>query len=510
MSRTVEFLDKQAAKGFSAEVIPQQRSATLRFFKRLVDLLGAVFGLVIFSPFFLYITIRIKRESPGPVYYRGERVGRNGKLFKILKFRTMYETPQNHNGLPLTVKNDERVTLFGAWLRETKLNELPNFWNVLIGEMSLVGPRPEDPAFVKEWPEDVKTEVLSVRPGMTSPASVIFRDEENLLRGSSVLDDYLKSILPEKLRLDQLYVRYYNFLGDLDVIFMTMVMLIPGLRQRKVQEGTLFEGPLVRFSRAYISWFIADTIIAFLAISIATLLWRIQIPLDVGFGRMVLLAAGLAFILGFTNTLLGLRNISWRYANPTHVFDIALSTSLALVVFALLSPPLLSIRLPINLLINIGLLSFAGFVAARYRERLLTGLASRWVRWRGQSSLIGERVLIVGAGDAGQLAIWLLEKSNHYSAFSIVGLVDDDFRKVKKNITGYPVLGTTRDIPALVKKKSIGLILFAITRVSDKERDRILNACKELPVRVVLIPDLLKLVNEYLSQQTREVVDNDV
>ena len=180
-------------------------------------------------------------------YYRGDRVGRSGKLFKILKFRTMYEIPENHNGLPLTVKNDERVTPFGSWLRETKLNELPNFWNVLVGEMSLVGPRPEDPTFVEKWPEDVKAEVLSIRPGMTSPASVIFRDEENMLDASSVLDDYLKSILPEKLRLDQLYVRYYNFFGDLDVIFMTLVMLIPAMREKKVKEGILFEGPLVTF-----------------------------------------------------------------------------------------------------------------------------------------------------------------------------------------------------------------------------------------------------------------------
>ncbi len=507
MSRTVDFLDKQAARGFSQGAIAQKRSALLRFLKRLVDILGAAFGLIIFSPVFLYVAIRIKRESPGPVYYRGDRVGQGGRLFKILKFRTMYEVPENHNGLPLTVKNDERVTPFGAWMRETKLNELPNFWNVLVGEMSLVGPRPEDPTFVEKWPEDVKAEVLSIRPGMTSPASVIFRDEENMLGGSSVLDDYLKSILPEKLRLDQLYVRYYNFFGDMDVIFMTLVMLIPAMREKKVKEGILFEGPLVSFGRAYISWFMVDTFIAFLAISVATLLWRIQIPLDVGFGRMLLLAAGLAFILALTNTLFGLKNISWRYASPTHVFDIALSTTLALVIFALLSAPLLSIKLPINLLINIGLLSFAGFVAVRYCERLLTGLASRWIRWRGQSSLIGERVLIVGAGDAGQLAIWLMEKSNLYSAFSIVGLVDDDYRKLRKNITGYPVLGTTREIPEIVAKKSIGLILFAITKVSKKDRDRILDTCKELPVRVILIPDLLKVVSDYLTKQTREVIE---
>ena len=98
-----------------------------------------------------------------------------------------------------------------------------------------------------------------------------------------------------------------------------------------------------------------------------------------------------------------------------------------------------------------------------------------------------------------------MEKSNLYSAFSIVGLVDDDYRKVKKNITGYPVLGTTRDIPEIVAKKSIGLILFAITKVSRKDRDRILDTCKELPVRVILIPDLLKVVSDYLTKQTQEV-----
>ena len=508
MSRTVDFIDKQVARGFSQGSIAQKRGVVLRFFKRMIDILGAAFGLIILSSIFLYVAIRIRRESPGPVFYRGDRVGRNGKPFRILKFRTMYETPENHNGLPLTVKNDERVTPFGSWLRETKFNELPNFWNVLVGEMSLVGPRPEDPAFVEKWPEDIKAEVLSIRPGMTSPASVIFRDEEDMLDASSVLDDYLKSILPEKLRLDQLYVRYYTFFGDLDVIFMTLVMLLPGVRQKKVKEGVLFEGPLVTFGRTYVSWFMMDTVIAFFAISIATLLWRIQIPLEVGFGRMLLLAVGLAFILAFTNTFFGLKKISWRYASPTHVFDIALSTTLALAIFGLLSPPLLSITLPINLLVNIWLLSFAGFVAMRYRERLLTGLASRWIRWRGQSSLIGERVLIVGAGDAGQLAIWLMEKSNLNSAFSIIGLVDDDYRKMKKNITGYPVLGTTRDIPEIVAKKSIGLILFAITKVSKTDRDRILETCRELPVRVILIPDLLKVVSDYLTKQTQEVSES--
>lgn len=501
----MDFIDKQAARGFAPGAIAREKSVFTRALKRLMDILISLLGLILLSPLFLFVAIRVKHESPGPVFFRGDRVGRNGALFKILKFRTMYEEHKNGNGLPLTVKNDERVTPYGSRLRESKLNELPNLWNVLIGEMSLVGPRPEDPAFVEEWPEEVKDEVLSVRPGITSPASVIFRDEENLLGGGSVLDDYLRSILPEKLRLDQLYVRYYNFFGDLDVLLMTFIMLLPVIRQKKLPEDALFDGPMVTFARSYFSWFVVDSIIAFFAISLAVLIWRVQEPLDIGFWRMVLLALGMAFIIALTNTLLGLKNISWRYASPTHVLDIALSTSLALGLFALISYLVPSIKLPLNLLINIGIFAFAGFVLVRYRELLLSGLASRWTRWRGQSSLMGERVLIVGAGDAAQLAIWLMEKSDLHQLFSIVGMVDDDYSKLRKTITGYPVLGTTRDIPAIVTEKSIGLILFAITRINEPERKRILNTCHELGARVILIPDLLKTLNDYLSQQSLEV-----
>lgn len=490
-------------------MVTYKKSRLLRFLKRTLDILGAFFGLLFLSPLFLFVTYRIKRESPGPVYFRGDRVGRHGKPFKILKFRTMYENPENQNGSRLTVKNDSRITPFGSWLRETKINELPQLWNILVGEMSLVGPRPEDPIFVAEWPEDVRAEVLSVRPGMTSPSSVTYRDEENLLGGSSVLDDYLRTILPEKLRLDQLYVRHYNFLGDLDVIFMTLVMLLPGLRKKKVKEDVLFQGPLVSFARGYVSWFMIDTVVAFAAISVVALLWRISGPFDVGFGRMVLIAIGLAFTMGLTNTLFGLKKISWRYASPTHVFDLAISTILAMLVFSLVGLPLLKVQLPLNTLVLFGLISFGGFVTVRYRERLITGLASRWIRWRSQNSMLGERVLIIGAGDAAQLAIWLLEKSNLASAFSVIGMVDDDYRKVGQRVNSYEVLGTTREIPEIVVKKSVGLIMFAITRVSKKDKERILETCKDLNVHMIMVPDLLNVVSDYILKQTREVVATD-
>lgn len=505
MNRAVNFVDEQVTKVQKHSQFAASTRWSGRVTKRLMDILGALVGFLLLWPVFVFVAVLIKRESPGPVFFHGERVGRFGKVFKILKFRTMYESPENHTGLRLTVKHDSRVTPFGGWLRETKLNELPQFWNVLVGDMSLVGPRPEDPVFVAEWPEDVRAEILSVRPGMTSPASVTYRDEEKLLSGSSVLDDYLRSILPEKMRLDQLYVRHHSLVGDLDVILTTMVILIPALRSRKISENILFRGPFSRFTRNIFSWFIVDAFVAFFGISLATLIWRIQAVIDVGFGRMVLIAVGLAFGLAVMNIIFGLNRVEWQYASPTHVFDLAVSTTLAMLLFAMLWILFPVLVLPVNLMIYFGIFSFVGFVVARYRERLITGFASRWIRWRSQSSVMGERVLVVGAGDAAQLAIWLLEKSNLFSAFSIIGMVDDDFRKVNQRINGYTVLGTTRDIPEIVTTKSVGLIMFAISNLDKKDRDRILALCSDLPARVLLIPDLLKVVSNYFTRQTREV-----
>lgn len=116
-----------------------------RLLKRGFDLWVSIAGLVVLWPVFLLIAVRIKADSPGPVFYKGSRSGKGGKFFNILKFRTMYEQPGSYNGSRLTAKDDTRVTRFGRFLRDTKLNELPQLWNVLVGEMSLVGPRPEDP-----------------------------------------------------------------------------------------------------------------------------------------------------------------------------------------------------------------------------------------------------------------------------------------------------------------------------------------------------------------------------
>ena len=168
------------------------------FSRRTLDILASGFGLLFLSPFFLLVAIILRRDSPGPIFYRGSRAGKNGSEFGIYKFRTMYEHPASYEGPCVTSSDDGRITPFGRWLRDTKINELPQLWNVLVGEMSLVGPRPEDFKIASEWPEDIRNEILSVRPGVTSPASIIFREEEKLLSSNNLMEDYLKKILPSK------------------------------------------------------------------------------------------------------------------------------------------------------------------------------------------------------------------------------------------------------------------------------------------------------------------------
>ncbi len=509
-NKAAELIDRTVRRSTN----PPGRTLTNRFYvsvgKRVMDIIGAVLVFLFLWPLFLYIVAAIKRDSPGPVFYRGPRVGKDGKPFGILKFRTMYERAESYNGSRLTANEDERITPFGSWLRRTKINELPNFWNVLVGEMSFVGPRPEDPTFVENWPADVRQEILSVRPGITSPASVTYRDEQKLLAGTNILDEYLQNILPQKMRMDQLYVRHHNLMGDLDVIFMTFIYLIPGLDKKEVKESSLYHGPFKLFSDKYLSWFASDFLVAFLAISLATIIWRIQTPLDIGFGYMVLYAAGIAFALALTNTLFGLKDIDWRYASPTHVLDLTLSTFLAIgasVLFIALLIPEKS--LPTVLAILFAMFSLIGFVGMRYRLRLFTGLASRWMRARSQSSILGERVLVIGAGDCAQLGIWLMEKSDLSTAFSIVGMVDDDFSRVNQKINGYPVLGTTNEIPDIIQRHSIGLVMFAINKVSSKDKERILSLCNQFPVKILMIPDLLNVVKDYFVQQARKVPQAD-
>lgn len=194
--------------------------------KRLFDVVASGVGLLLLAPVLLLLALIIKLESPGPVFFRQERVGRFGKSFRIHKFRTMV-TDAERKGLQITVGSDARVTRVGVPLRKYKLDELPQLLDVFIGDMSLVGPRPEVPRYVACYPKDVRDIVLSVRPGITDWASIEFKDENEILgRAADPHQAYINEVLPIKLGYYVTYVQERSFLGDLRVIFATITSLV--------------------------------------------------------------------------------------------------------------------------------------------------------------------------------------------------------------------------------------------------------------------------------------------
>ena len=188
--------------------------------KRLFDLLGAAAALLLLSPLLLLVALAIKLDSPGPVFFRQQRVGRRGVPFSIHKFRTMVH---GAGGLPLTVGDDRRVTRVGAWLRRTRIDELPQFIDVLQGTMSLVGPRPEVPRYVAFYPPALRERALAVRPGITDPASLAFIDEGALLaRAADPEREYIEVVLPAKLRQAAEYAERATLWTDLGVLWATL------------------------------------------------------------------------------------------------------------------------------------------------------------------------------------------------------------------------------------------------------------------------------------------------
>lgn len=193
--------------------------------KRFFDLVLSVLGLLVFLPVFAVIAIFIVADSRGGVFYKQERVGRNGSVFKIFKFRTM--RPDSASGGLLTVgSRDSRITNVGYFLRKYKLDELPQLINVMKGEMSFVGPRPEVKKYTDLYTNEQK-KVLTVRPGITDYASIKFRNESDLLAQSDYPEQlYIEEIMPEKLKLNLKYIENYNVFKDIWIIINTFATVI--------------------------------------------------------------------------------------------------------------------------------------------------------------------------------------------------------------------------------------------------------------------------------------------
>ena len=188
--------------------------------KRVFDLVSSVIGLVVLAPILVLVSLFVWLGDRGPVFFRQERVGRGGRLFQIHKFRTMRVA---NSGSQVTSADDNRITPLGKVLRKTKLDELPQLIDVALGDMSLVGPRPEVPRYVAMWGDEARAEILSVRPGITDPAAIAYRNEQDELAAAEDPEaHYTQVILPRKVAMYRDYVRNRSFTGDIKVILGTL------------------------------------------------------------------------------------------------------------------------------------------------------------------------------------------------------------------------------------------------------------------------------------------------
>lgn len=192
--------------------------------KRCFDFILSLMALIFLLPFFIVVAWVVKKDG-GPAFYRQQRVGKYGTLFNIYKFRSMV-IDADKTGAKVTASHDPRITRIGSLLRKTKIDELPQLFNVLIGDISLVGPRPEVPYYVSKWPDACKKIILSVKPGITDYATLYYNDEQAVLANAEDPEKaYLEEVMPHKLKMYEQYVQYHSFYVDIKIILATLLKM---------------------------------------------------------------------------------------------------------------------------------------------------------------------------------------------------------------------------------------------------------------------------------------------
>jgi FlaA1/EpsC-like NDP-sugar epimerase len=288
-------------------------------------------------------------------------------------------------------------------------------------------------------------------------------------------------------------------LNDLDILFMTFIALFPRMRKERIKESALDKGPLISFFYGFFNWFLIDLAVAGVATSISIFVWRLSMPLNIGFLNAALLASLVALGFSFTNVIFGLNRIAWRHAPGEAIMDVGISTGLTTLFIAILDMLIPSIQIPLGILILTGVLSFIGFSMARYRERLLTGLASRWLRLRGEVEHVGERAIIIGAGELGLQTSWYIKHGYLKRVLSVVGFVDDNVYKENLIFDSSPVLGKVSDLPELVEKHHVDILIFAIEKISKYRQQRIEIICGKTQAQFIHTRNLVNNLNNFIG-----------
>ncbi len=451
--------------------------------RRTLDMAAALVGLLLLCPILVLLGLAVKLTSRGPVFYRALRVGQNGRSFHLLKFRTMV-AEADRIGPGLTLERDPRITPTGQWIRSHRLDELPQLWNVLVGDMGLVGPRPEDPRYVAHYTEQQR-EVLNSRPGVTGPAQIAFRNEPERLRTASDPEAiYLREIMPAKLAIDLEYLRRRTVWTDLGMIFNTLRIYVGNRILALMDVGSLALSYTLSFAIRF------DNILFFEQFA---LYWQVFFPLLII--RLVVFEA------------MGLYRRLWRYASVRELLSVVWAVGLSsilcgifILVLWLWPSDTFVTGFPRSVVVIDAMLSLLLVGGVRF--------ASRWQQEtqrptaaRDNTGPTGDRpALIVGAGDAGAMAAREMLR-NPQLGYHLVGFLDDDPDKLGLRIHGVPVVGSLADLARCVQELQVRQVLIAMPTAPGAAVRRVVELAQDAAVEIRTLPGYYELIGGQVSVQ---------
>lgn len=488
--------------------LPQLSNRTLdEVVRRTLDVLIATLGLILLSPLFVLLAICIKLDTPGPILYHAKRIGRYGKPFFLYKFRTMRQNADKC-GPGITVAGDQRVTNVGDFLRKTKLDELPQLINVLRGQMSLVGPRPEDPRYVALYTSKQR-HILQYRPGITSAASFTYRREEELLTGENWEVVYRQEVMPTKISIDLDYLENRTILSDLSLVFRTVTAMMP-ITVPKLSYHTL-TGLRMRYLMSI------DLICITIAL-VASFVIRYEALVNVGpylqQNWMIFFIA--LFVRLPVYYLFRLYYRFWRYASTTDLGTILLASIVSsgliyflnFILFPFLGLPNCPSR---SIWVLEGVLSMTLLGGTRLLLRILQSRVHLGnVDYLHAKVKNPQKVLIAGAGDAGAVILREMQ-SNPGLGLKPVGFVDDDFSKHKLSVNGVPIFGDRYKIPELVKTYGINQIIIAMPTATGRVIREIVSICEKAGLVPQTVPGIYELLDGKVGlEQLRNVEIEDL
>lgn len=467
--------------------------------KRTLDVLLSALGLALLWPAFLVVALAIKLDSPGPVFFRQERVGRFGRNFRIFKFRTMTDAPPGLK-TQLTVAGDLRITRVGAVLRRYKLDELPQLIDVLRGTMSLVGPRPEVPRYVEHYPSSSREKIFRFRPGITDLASLRYRDENELLaRAADPEREYIDVILPSKLRYSLDHVERTGVANDLRVLGLTLrTVFVPSLPRRSwlaMNDSKLWTWldhtmSALHPARLYAA-FAADALLVLAC-------WHVTYLFRLGFERwqpgrpwyddyvsFAVVAVYVACLWG-----VGAYRGPWRFTAFEDFKRIVLACVIAglLGAVGVLMAQLVGVARAVLLLHPLFCMLALSMARMLYRivwEHARARVSNGEGEWR--------RALVLGAGEAARRLIAGIHRRD---GWLVLGMLDDDEVKHGLRINGVPVLGPLADLLHAHVHSGATHIIVAMPGASVQARERALALAEETGLPVLTVPGHADLRSE--------------